>query len=428
MKKVVIIFYEHIDREYEACLRLKKELLKNYEVHLFSIFLEYSKALKINKNKKIDMVIMPWIYFDGDYRYTQPFLEKNEDVFIVNFHHEQIGSEFAEKFMLPSEDQSKNSVLHFVWGDFFASKLESIGINKNFIFKTGNIRTDNGVEKSLEKEQLAKEYNLDVNKKWILFCENRTWIYTDNDGKKQHRIKMGFIERDMNERAELLKKSLELTLIEFNSLDDTFFENYEFIYRTHPGSIAPININSRINVIDKYSVYTWLDAVDVNVVWGSTTLFESDMKGIPSFVYEPITHTKKFKPYGFENYQTIAKFEEINDKLCSEYFSDIKQKKIYENYMGVVDGKSIKLMSGIINEILINGVPEYKATLIEYSKEAVKRIKRREIYSRIVVALNLLEILKWPYRTYELKNDIPYQKGRLDYINKIVNIDELVEG
>lgn len=93
MNKKIIIFYEHIDREYEACLRLKNEILKKnskFKVFIFSIWFEYSDSIKLNNKYKIDMVIMPWIYFDGDYRYTQPFLEKNRDLYIVNFHHEQI--------------------------------------------------------------------------------------------------------------------------------------------------------------------------------------------------------------------------------------------------------------------------------------------------------------------------------------------------
>lgn len=322
--------------------------------------------------------------------------------------------------MLPSNDESKNSVIHFVWGDFFLKKLLNVGVDRNNIFITGNIRTDNATIEGLNRVQFAEKFNLDTNKKWILFCENRTWIYSFTQKKKDHRISMGFLEEDMNERKELLKKSIELTLSEFENMSNDFFEKYEIIYRTHPGTLTPKNINHRIKVIEKYSFYNWLNVIDVNVVWGSTTVFESDLLGIPSFVYEPIRHTKKFKPYGLERYQIITEFNDINDELCDFYLTNIKDKKIFEEYLGKNDRKSTKRTSDIIIEILINGIPGYKANLIPYSNEAMKRIKKRECKSKAIVKLNLLELLKRPVKAYEFRNDIPYRKRRLEYINKIL--------
>lgn len=421
-EKNILIFYEHINREYKSCLRLKKELEEvggDCRVYLVSIMFEYAKALKINKKIKIDMVIMPWIYFNGDYRYVQPFIEQNKDIYIANFHHEQIGSQFAENFMLPSCEDSKNSVIHFVWGEYFKEKLISVGVKENLIFITGNIRTDKSSKTVKSKLDLSKEFDLDFNKKWILFSENRTWVLTSTKESMQHRINLGFEQEGLIEREILLKESIGLSLKEFKEIKDDFFEKYELIYRAHPGTIVPENIDSRVKVIEDYPIYTWLNVIDANVVWSSTSIFESDLMCVPSFVYEPIKHTSKYKTYGLEHYQTINMFEEIDDELIKYYQDNIKPKKIYEKFMGLCDGKSVYRMKKIIIDILFNGIYNYKANKVEYSKEAVSRIKKRDNITYLLVKLKLFDILKHPQKSYKYKEEIPYRNKRLEKISNI---------
>ena len=85
MSKRIIIFYEHIKREYDACLTLKDQIERSnsdYKVFLYSITFEYFEAIKIADNEKIDMIIMPWIYTDKDYELVQPFVKRNANIYI----------------------------------------------------------------------------------------------------------------------------------------------------------------------------------------------------------------------------------------------------------------------------------------------------------------------------------------------------------
>lgn len=418
--KRIIIFYEHINREYEACLRLKNEIENSgahYSVHLLSITFEYSKALKINKRNIIDMVILPWVYVDNDYKLLQPFLRKNKNLYIINLHHEQITSEVTDKALLPRGENARNSVIHFVWGEFFKEKLLDSKVNDNLIYITGNIRNDKLSLGSIDKDELSKEFQLDINKKWILFSENRGWVLSNTERKDNHRLALGFSKDDLNERKILTQESLERTLNEFHELPDSFFKDHELIYRPHPGTEAPENIDCRIKIISKYSIYTWISAIDVNVVWSSTTIFESDIKGVPSIVYEPMEHPEKFKPYGINNYPKISKFEQINDELIKYYKDIIAPNKIFEKYIGLVDGKSVERAQKAITMILSEGVKGYNPKIIDYKKRKIFRKILFEFITKFFVKFNILEFIKYPNTAYALRNDIPYREGRLPKVN-----------
>lgn len=427
-KKIVILFYEHVNREYEACLRIKKEIEstnKDIKVYVYSIVFEYRNSLILNQKNKIDMVIMPWVYCDDGYRYTQPFLEKNEELLIVNLHHEQIYTKIAEHVLLPTGENAKNSVIHFTWADNFSEKLLEHGVNSNLIFQTGHIRNGKVAIVNITKEELANEFQLDKNKKWILFCENRGWVLLYREEHKNTRLRLGFHEDELNGYYETFKKSIERTVEEFNEISDNFFEEYELIYRPHPGTGVPKNMNSRIKVIGKYPVPTWFKVIDVNVSFSSTTIFESDSRGIPSFAYEPIPYDDKYKIIGLKNYQKIFRFEDINDEIVKYYHEHIKNQKIYESYIGNVERNPIKITSETVIKILSNRIPGYKANLIPYRHDKVRGIKRREFITNILVRLNLLEILKWPYRSYDLRNDLPYCNKVVTKIEKDIQIKNI---
>lgn len=412
--KNIILFYEHINREYNACLQLKEELEKkgDVKVYLFEIIFEYFKAIKISKNTKIDMIIMPWIYHENDYEYVQPFIKNNRKIYIVNLHHEQIGSEVSYRILLPNGSAAKNSTIHFVWGDNFKKKLIENGVEEDLIFTTGNIRSDNLFNTQKNKKSLSKEYNLDIKKKWILFSENRGWVLNINNAMYNDLIYKGFTEDELEEYIEVSRESLESTIKEFEALGDEFFSKFELIYRPHPGTQAP-KMNNKIKIIDKYSIYEWIRHIDINVVWSSTTIFESDINNVPSFVYEPLENPEKFKTDGIEKYTKISNIIDLlNEELVIESQKYQSEMKIFEEYIGIVDGKRNEFMSEVIVKILENGINCYNVSEEKYSKYRYYKKFFFEVITKVFVSLNILEKLKYPKTAYSLKKDIPYNKIR----------------
>lgn len=410
--KNIIIFYQSINRELDSCLIFKKKLKELYKItaHVLSIDFEHYKAVRLSKKIKIDMLIIPWMYQESNYALLQPILKQNQNMIIVNLHHEQIGSEASYGRLLPTGENAKNSVIHFVWGEFFEKKLIEVGVKKNFIFKTGNIRTDTAFTTKTTRQMLAREFKLDPNKVWILFAENRGWILTNNSKKEEHMVYLGYTPDDVKDRTRITKESLDATINEFNELDDDFFNDFEIIYRPHPGTNAPENINKRIKIIDKYSIYEWINSIDVNVVWTSTSIFESDIKNIPSFVYEPIKNLKRHRTSGLEYYPKINRFSDLNKDLIIKCKNKLKEEKIYERYLGKVDGKSIERSCKVINKLLNNRIDGYSPNLMPYDKYGHYKRLCFQLVTKLLVRLKLLDIFKYPRSAYELRKDIPYGK------------------
>ena len=355
------------------------------------------------------MLIVPWVYHDLNYELMQPFVNSNPSIYIANLHHEQIGSKATEPVLLPSSENSKNSVIHFVWGDFFKELLIKTGVREELIYVTGNMRTDIAFEKTENKEDLAKEFDLDLKKEWILYTENRDRVSICDKKEEEHIIYLGLQEEDIPERKAFILNSLNETIKEFNDLPESFFEKYELIYRPHPGSDASKDISNNVKVIYKYTIYDWIKVVDVNIVSGSTTIFESDLAGIPSIVHEPFPYPDRQRTSGLEFYPRISRINDMDESTLLNYINEIAPKKIYERYIGKVDGNSCERVKVSVLSILENGIPNYSANKMKISK---KRYLRKHIFqkvTRIVVKTSLLEVVKYPRGAYRQRNEIPYR-------------------
>lgn len=408
----IVIFYQHIVREKNAVLSIAEKLRScSHEVFIYSIDFEYMKAVKELSNGMFDVIVMPWMYHEKNYSLMAPFIEKNKDVLIYNLHSEQVYSELTKDVLLPNDKNSRNSIIHLVWGENFMNELINCGVNKNLIFITGNPRADFVNVKQFSKSDIASEYGYDTKKKWILFSDNRGWVLNKIDSHKKELMINGVAEKDFDTYAQITIESLTRTLNEFDELPDDFFEKYEIIYRPHPGTPAPAKINHRVRVNCDNSIYDWLHVVDMNIVWSSTTIFESDAMGIPSIVYEPIENLKKFKTVGIERYKKICKLSEINEELFSSALNFQYGKKIFMDYIGCTDGKNCENIAKLI-DFLGTHIDEYKAGKVPVRR---KYLLRRYVYEKVTYFFSisgLLKILKFPHSSYEHYTDLPWLFGK----------------
>ena len=237
--KRIICFYEILSREYTACDRLRKELENKYgvEVRLFSIAFEYHKAIKYAKKQKVDAIIMPWMYSKREYNFVMPFLDLNKDLVVFNLYHEQIASDETLPITILKDDIVKNNIYHLCWGKYFQDILVKNDTPLNNALVAGNIRLDGAFATQMDKDALSQQFNLDKNKKWILFAESRDWVLDEIN--LTNRIALGLGEDIEKQSFYWHKKSLEATYSEMELLDDAFFDKYELIYRPHPSTPAP---------------------------------------------------------------------------------------------------------------------------------------------------------------------------------------------
>lgn len=406
----IIIFYQHKVRELEACRVLTKRLVSKSEVNkveIFQIDFQWDLACSWAKKNGLDVVVMPWLYMQKNYVLLHPFLKQNPKLVIINLHHEQISNQAYEKLLLPKGEHCKNGTYHFVWGSFFKEKLIENGVKPDLIYETGNIRLDvlKDEKKHLSKQEVAPKYQLDPSKKWILYAENRGWVYKVTQAFIDEYINNGISLDDLKRNRKVCTQSLELTYKEFDELPDNFFDEFELIYRPHPGTTSPIT-SGKVKVISERSIGDWLECIDCLLVWDSTSAYEAEVANVPVFRHEPIEHPSDLLIYGMEKIPVISSIVEVSEILGKGYH--VSNQKIYEKYYGKVDGCSTERAADAIvacskNDALLN-------SFFKLSKKEQYFLLRITIFnkiSRLAKEMKILEKFHWPRSAYNHKNDIP---------------------
>lgn len=59
---------------------------------------------------------------------------------------------------------------YLYWGEYFTHQLSQLGVSKENIAITGSAQFDNTLKTLPQKEKISKQYQLDSQKKWYVFC------------------------------------------------------------------------------------------------------------------------------------------------------------------------------------------------------------------------------------------------------------------
>lgn len=406
----VIIFYEILSREYPACDKIRKILEEkhNHKVGVFSIIYEYYKAINFAKKNGVDCVVMPWFKRQENYEDMKPFININKDILICNLNHEQIASDETILTVLPLSNDTKTKCIHFCWGSYYKQLLSQYGVNKEDLIITGNPRMDFGYECKLNREDLAREFNLSLNKKWILFAEARDWGLDECNFKI--RVGQGLDENMEKESLYWNNKCLEETYNQLNNFKDDFFEKFEFIYRPHPSCSNPKGItNPNVKVTANYSIYEWLKNCDYYISSASTSAFEAESMGKPVICFEIEDMPKMFKTYGLEEYLQINNLNEIDENLFNKAEKLTKGKNIFKKYIGSSDGSNCENVADVVNELISSGRKiDYQDIDFKENNNTIKRTKEK--LKKILMATGLVRLIKskvWCELSYK---DCPFRK------------------
>lgn len=408
----IILFYQHVGRELYSIKKLEKILTeRGHSVFVYSIDFEFDTAIRKAKKIRIDIIVSPWMYHDTNYQDFVPFIRTNGNIKIINLHSEQIYSPFSKVVLLPAKGAASDYVYHFCWGESFKNDLLSIGIPKELIYVTGSMRNDEAFGTSLSKEELSKRYDLNPKKKWILFAENRNFIKNTNILNGEF-LKKGVSEKELIERYDYTKAQLIATIEDINSLPDEFFDCYELIYRAHPGFQGDMGVtNLRVNEISDLSIYEWINASEVCVVWNSTSAFESDMMHVPVIVCSKDAIPEKYETIGLNNYKHISYLMDLINIDLNKILQEQEAKKNYVYYYGEIDGNATINVANAIETISLNQ-DEYKAELIPVDLKHQIRWRINLIVTRILIKIKLFDVFKFPRSSYQHKSDIPFYKAK----------------
>lgn len=388
---------------------LLKEL--GHEVEVISSYM--FPSFKIDKFKP-NVIINNGMRINRDYYRFIKYPKIKYNAKIITVYAEQILADAVTDGFYRHDGILKDTDAHITWGESFAEKLlNNKIIDKNKVYIIGSHRLDTPVliKNSVKKESIAKKYNLDVNKKWIMIAANII-IIKGRDSKEyimyKQESRQKFID-GIKRMAEELK-------------------DVEIIYRFHPATSKEQKKEEaeqfrdyvNIHFINEESVSYWLSQIDMMVIWQSTSSIEAWAANVPVISYIPVDTPKEFDTWHMnfvtktDNIQVIIE----NVKKCIKNGILEEDKKILElrkefihKWYYKIDGKSTYRLAYVIDKISKDRIEPYTSKESKINLLLYKIIwKMIEVYKGI----NTIVFRKNSHIFY--KKDIESNKAIIDSI------------
>ena len=318
----VNLIYEVNNREYYNCVLLERELVRRG--HTVKI-LNKTEDIVVCNDKTI--TLLPNSYRNEDYEYYD---------FVFNIHNnpvaiypcEQVTNHILPKFFDYSEENIVKRIPHLCWGSDYYEFIKELGYTCSDNMITGPIQMDfcRPEFRSLYKgkDVLSNEYNIPVDKQWILFISDFAF---DNIKIVNQIVQSG----DQNREAILDRhRSSRKASTEILKWFEKFLisnDNYIIIYRKHPVEILnndvleiSRNYPDRFFTISDYNIKEWIIACDRIANWYSTAVVEclAEKKKIALLRPFEIEDKPWFKDYPFYiTYPKIKNYGEFVDAMIS---------------------------------------------------------------------------------------------------------------
>lgn len=354
MKRIdVIIYFEHVVRELDACLKLRNELERiGLSVKVASI--HYNRYINILRYQP-KVLVLPFFYATKDRTYFQ-FKAAYGNVLVLNLHQEQLYNASTKAFFIPQSEITKN-VYHIAWSESFYKDLLGAGIKPELVKLTGNPRTDN-FYLNLPKKMKAFE-----GKDVVFIPTSFSWYFVDSDYFLSNPAidnDAYYFQRDITEKTVMIFfKSLRLFAREF--------PNKTFVVRPHP--FDPIDkykqvledidkgypIENNIIINREGNIYEWLRVSNLVITWLSTVAMEATIFKKNNIVWQPIELPEKMQMEFIGLYDKIYKTEDevrrvlINPMLVE---NNMRVKEFACKSFGRVDGTVNRMIAEWIKEII----------------------------------------------------------------------------
>lgn len=351
-----ILFYESMERELQNAYLLRAELNKRgHDLYIFDLF----KLLNEDKqgfNFIPDAILVPYLYEKRHLESIIKPLFKGRIKRIVNIQYEQIISCNKKQLETQLPKGLNKNALHLCWGQNWQRKLIEMGIKKENAPVVGSINIDMDRERFSSlyktKKEMANEYNLNNDKKWIIFISSFGMVNLTEFRKKYYIKRHGDIA--INNRIETenyTKKILLEWIMTYINENDC-----EFIYRPHPSEIVDdyvINIENNYNnfhIIKQDSVRSWIKVCDKIHTWYSTCIVDiyfmkktcSIIRPIdlPEIMHNDILNTGNFT----RDYESFCRFNNeditefpMDEQIILDYFDVDEEKYAYEKICDLLE-------------------------------------------------------------------------------------------
>lgn len=357
-----MILYEHRARELENACLLATELSRRG----FKVSIEYMNSLG-NFLTKPKVIVVPHLYDD----YQVCFMAKNiwgeYPRTIIDLQSEQVLSKSADKneFHKPS-GQAKNAQ-HIAWGEAQVKKYLDDGIPPENIHLTGHIAMDFLRDELsscfLSKVEIAKKYNLDPNRKWVLFLSSFSLTNRTDENLKEIKKMVPEVKQIYEVTIATREKILEWFEAAVITNPDKLF-----IYRPHPAENKDplfLDLEQRYDnfvCIRDFSSRQWVLVSDHLYTWISTSIIDAYFANKPCYILRPVDVPSAFDNPLLENCDHIKKKSTFLDSLGtkenhSEQYLDSEE---IEYYYGCPNsGFAYKKIADLCEEAIMHSSYQY---------------------------------------------------------------------
>lgn len=394
-----LICYEHKARELEAIVFLKKELeARGYKVILFSSYEVNLYKYPQIKNKKIKCVITP-VGYDTESLFCWCFSIVGLVKKIINLQWEQLLA-IEEENDINAYHNPKGfaqKIVHLCWGENTKKRLNWAGVDVSKLFITGPAHLDvlrkPYINYLPQKKDLARKYNLDVSKKWILFISSFSLVDLDEHMKISNRAAMG--EAYFDYLYEVSKKTREIILEWFMK----FLNNnpdYIIIYRPHPDEINKSQLltklekeDSNFRVISNEGIITWIYNSDVLLNWYSTSEAFIYFSKKQELILRPLKIKKEYDIGIFQDREFVKNYidfeNQIKNPILKKENESFQMRRYYDFDESVY---SYKRIADVCEEVLKNKTYNLKYPFILRLKY-LKRLFYTRLSSILINIFNL---------------------------------------
>lgn len=420
LKKVdFLLVYEHKMRELENLCLLAVELEnRGYSTEIVGCT---DLARKIKPIYDVVVIVVPGALNNVTFDYCLGRFAKFKK--IVSMPSEQVITENKEIGNLEPIETIGKDAIYITWGDYFRRHLiERSNCDPEKIQICGHISMDFWKEAfnsyyDSEKTEVAKRYNLDINKNWNIFISSLVLqSLTEEEIEKLMSI-TGRNNIWEKYKIEVQTKNNIFSWFENKLKED---QNQYIIYRPHPAERKTLELielekkYSNFKIIEEGSVRQWIAMCTRIFTWVSTSIVDVYFAKKNCHILRPVELPMEFDAPIFKN-AIIIKDEEG----FKETFSEQEEKKfplsmkLLSDYYDISNNYSYKLVANICEKVIKNS--EYDVNpknLEEFHNYQKYEWKKKKVKEKILLCLKNNDLIFQIYLFVIKHKLIPWLKNR----------------
>ncbi len=298
MKSVDLLYFvEHVARELDIACAVKAilEVKKGVSVKIASITHGIEETLEAYQP---GVVALPYCVAVNEAGLDK-FVARWPQARYINLAYEQVLGRAQKNLNSPKDVFAREYVMHHAWGDFFAGYLQAHGVPEAHIVVNGNPSYALYREPYMgyygnQRHQLARQFDLDPEKRWVFVPENYGWAFFQ-DHMVRARIRRGFNPEHAYQYRDFARQSLHAAAQWWR--DATQIDSVELIIRPRPAIPAESFVEmvsdmagglpERLHFIKHGTVREWILASDMVISNFSTTLLEAAVAQKPVYMLMP---------------------------------------------------------------------------------------------------------------------------------------------